>query len=632
MTKVRVLLLIALVAAVLFLTSCGGTAGTGGGIPQPAPTVTVTANPATITAGQTSTLTWSSANATSCTASGAWSGSQSMNGTKSVSPTATATYTLSCTGAGGMNSASATVTVNPVQQPLTVQFVQPPSEADTGTTVAFNILVTGGDGSGTTQAWTVNGVAGGNATVGTITNGGVYTTPALQPSPNTITIGVTVTEGTLSPASATTQITVKRVITVSVDPSSHLNGGNQITLWYGGIPQMYLDFTNVMVGDTMYSVVPWSTSTQATVVQKTLSNPVPILWFLDGPGPHDVAGLLKFWIVGQDGVQSNTCTLIYRGSQQMAVQRPSTREIYFDSGWAGIFPFTADGVPNATIISGGGRGIGVDDQTGYVFYARFWGLGMDDPATNTGNLISMGVGDISPNQWLAVDVGYGLACTLQPQTDSGNCVYASEALQSPPPLIALPLPAGSSPVAVKVIDNQHVVVYGAYDQTLRWFTISGHTAAPTMNGTAAATLNLGKFAAIQASDYWQGTVSLPGTWQIVNGTSGEIVVMGPASVNGDDQECAIVNTATFTQVGDYVKLPSGTMLIAPDPANGAITAEYTDSSGESPVSRFWRYYLGTGNSAALSATTPAPGVGFVISGSNIITFLPPNNVSVVPNQ
>src|SRR5580704_12890720 len=39
-----------------------------------------------------------------------------------------------------------------------------------------------------TLTWSVNGVAGGNATVGTISTSGVYTAPATLPSPDTITV------------------------------------------------------------------------------------------------------------------------------------------------------------------------------------------------------------------------------------------------------------------------------------------------------------------------------------------------------------------------------------------------------------------------------------------------------------
>src|SRR5277367_2229609 len=53
----------------------------------------------------------------------------------------------------------------------------------------FSATVTGTTNQGV--AWSVNGVVGGNATVGLITDTGVYTAPAIPTNPNTITISAT---------------------------------------------------------------------------------------------------------------------------------------------------------------------------------------------------------------------------------------------------------------------------------------------------------------------------------------------------------------------------------------------------------------------------------------------------------
>src|ERR1051325_9372748 len=49
-------------------------------------------------------------------------------------------------------------------------------------TFQFTVKVTGSGNSAVT--WTVNGVTGGNATVGTISTKGLYTAPATVPSPS----------------------------------------------------------------------------------------------------------------------------------------------------------------------------------------------------------------------------------------------------------------------------------------------------------------------------------------------------------------------------------------------------------------------------------------------------------------
>lgn len=62
------------------------------------------------------------------------------------------------------------------------------------------------DGSKPALTWSVNGVAGGSATLGTISATGLYTAPEFPPNPNTIT--VTATETSDSTKSGNTQVTL----------------------------------------------------------------------------------------------------------------------------------------------------------------------------------------------------------------------------------------------------------------------------------------------------------------------------------------------------------------------------------------------------------------------------------------
>jgi hypothetical protein len=78
-------------------------------------------------------------------------------------------------GGGGGNSGTITVTVAP-QSPTAV----------VSQTVAFQATVTGT--TNTAVTWAVNGIAGGNSTVGTISASGTYTAPATVPNPSTVTV------------------------------------------------------------------------------------------------------------------------------------------------------------------------------------------------------------------------------------------------------------------------------------------------------------------------------------------------------------------------------------------------------------------------------------------------------------
>jgi hypothetical protein len=135
----------------------------------PVPTISLMANPQSIAAGGIATLTWTSTNATSCTASGAWSGAQSTSGTLGTGAlSASATYSLVCGGLGGTsNTVSATVTVGYGG----AVSVSPGSAAITQSqTLQFAVAP-----AGASVTWTVDGIAGGNSTVGSVNPSGLYT-------------------------------------------------------------------------------------------------------------------------------------------------------------------------------------------------------------------------------------------------------------------------------------------------------------------------------------------------------------------------------------------------------------------------------------------------------------------------
>jgi hypothetical protein len=164
----------ALTASTSYSLTCTGAGGTSSVATAsvtvvPAATVTLGANPASVASGGVSTLTWNSTNATSCTATGGWSGVKAPSGSQSTGALTTSTsYSLTCTGAGGTSNvattnvtiSSGTVTVSPKIAALTVSQTQ-----------QFMSTVPGGGAAN----WTVDGVAGGNAAVGTITSTGLYT-------------------------------------------------------------------------------------------------------------------------------------------------------------------------------------------------------------------------------------------------------------------------------------------------------------------------------------------------------------------------------------------------------------------------------------------------------------------------
>jgi hypothetical protein len=166
------------------------------------PPVTVTVNPATATvqvgASQAfaATVTGSANTAVTWSVNGLAGGSATV-GTVSASGLYTAPATVPATptvilratsAANVLAYAQATVTV--VAAPTANVAVAPPTATvQLGQAQAFAATVTGN--ANTAVTWSVNGLAGGSATVGTISPAGVYTAPVAMPASSTLTIRAT---------------------------------------------------------------------------------------------------------------------------------------------------------------------------------------------------------------------------------------------------------------------------------------------------------------------------------------------------------------------------------------------------------------------------------------------------------
>ncbi len=101
-----------------------------------------------------------------------------------------------CGGPGGGASAKRSAS----SQPVTIRVTPSSINVFTGSAQQFTAIVTGTDNTAVT--WTVNGVAGGNATFGTISASGLYTAPAAVPGPNRVSIAARSVADTTKSASA----------------------------------------------------------------------------------------------------------------------------------------------------------------------------------------------------------------------------------------------------------------------------------------------------------------------------------------------------------------------------------------------------------------------------------------------
>ena len=92
-----------------------------------------------------------------------------------------------------------------------------PTSATVGAGAEQQFMATVTNATDTTVTWQVNGTAGGNSTVGTVSSTGLYTAPATVPSPATVAVAAVSQADTSVSASASVTITSS---TVGIAPSS----------------------------------------------------------------------------------------------------------------------------------------------------------------------------------------------------------------------------------------------------------------------------------------------------------------------------------------------------------------------------------------------------------------------------
>ena len=129
-------------------------------------------------------------------------------------------FVASLTGCGGVVGSGP-----PQPPPTTISITLTPVTASVplGGTASFSATVANASDTGVT--WTVNGVPGGNATVGTIDASGAYTAPQILPAPPSVTVAATSAADPSESASAAVAITSSFSLAVA-GPSSVNTGAS----------------------------------------------------------------------------------------------------------------------------------------------------------------------------------------------------------------------------------------------------------------------------------------------------------------------------------------------------------------------------------------------------------------------
>ncbi|HEV2195484.1 MAG TPA: hypothetical protein VGR55_07865 [Candidatus Acidoferrum sp.] len=148
-------------------------------------------------------------------------------------------WTLGCGGGG------AVAPPPPPPPSITVSVTPPSGSVLLGNQVTFTATVT--NATDTTLSWSVNGIAGGNSTVGAISSAGVYTAPADLPS---ATIQITATSHADATKSGSANVTVTSDIALALTP-------NPSSVELGATQQFQVSVTSSGHPDT---TVRWSLS------------------------------------------------------------------------------------------------------------------------------------------------------------------------------------------------------------------------------------------------------------------------------------------------------------------------------------------------------------------------------------
>ncbi len=134
--------------------------------------------------------------------------------------------TLICTGCGGGQSSSNP----PPPQSVSVSVTSSSSSVLLGDAQQFTATVSGT--SNTAVNWSVNGVAGGNSTVGMITTTGLYTAPVDLPNPASVTVQATSQADTTASGKELVMVTSDISVTLVTSPAGATSVRTSSTLQF----------------------------------------------------------------------------------------------------------------------------------------------------------------------------------------------------------------------------------------------------------------------------------------------------------------------------------------------------------------------------------------------------------------
>jgi hypothetical protein len=312
-----------------------------------------------------------------------------------------------------------------------------PSNANvrTGSSSQFMATVTGN--SNTAVTWSVNGTAGGSATLGTISASGNYTAPATLPNPDALTI--TATSMALSSASASSAVTILNPTPtlVGTNPASTGTGSFSITL----SGTNFISGAQVMLGNTALTT-NFVSSTQLTA-----------------SGSESVSGVYSVTVVNPDPGSSSSNSLNFQIGASQQASGCSQMSLGQGANLNGFVPFSTASLWNKDIST----------------------ATVDSNSTAIINFIGGTIGlhaDFGSGEYQGSNIGipYVVAGTQQPEVPVNFTAYGDESDPGPMPIaLADPIEGDPNPGTgdrhVLVLDNANCFLYemdSSYPQAASW--------------------------------------------------------------------------------------------------------------------------------------------------------------------
>lgn len=373
------------------------------------------------------------------------------------------------------SSASASATVSLHGSVIAISISPAAASVGTGGAQGFTANVTGQGSLSGSVTWGVNGVTGGNSTVGTIVaNGGsngsssaIYTAPVAVPSPPEISVTATSVADPSKSASATVTVTCAATNSISPSSATIALGGTQIFTASFCLPagtSIAWDVNGIAAGNALLGTIvitggnsPVSTATYTAPANLPPSNPVTI---------HATGGGLTASAVVT--ISSNIGVSVTPSSATVEVaQRKSFLASVSNSSNTGV-TWTVNGIAN------GNAAVGEVCQSG------------SNPCATPSGPVSGSVDYIAPSSLPAANPVALTATSAADASKSGTAAVTITPAQSVAVTIS-PIYAFASPSPATQRFVAHVS--GTGNTAVTWTVASG-VAGQGCAGAACGTINL----------------------------------------------------------------------------------------------------------------------------------------------